>query len=58
MFHIAAGQLFGFDQPVGLRLLDLPGSMHLLEATRLELQDCAFPLLDCLELTTEPEQRF
>ncbi|HEX4142834.1 MAG TPA: malate dehydrogenase [Pirellulales bacterium] len=58
MFPIAAGGLFGLGRPVSLSLLDLPKRMQLLEATRLELQDCAFPLLSELRLSDDPAEAF
>ena len=44
-FRIAAGQMLGEDQPVILRLLEIPGSMAALNGVAMELEDCAFPLL-------------
>jgi malate dehydrogenase len=58
VFPIAAGGLFGPTQPVSLSLLDLPEKTELLEATRLELQDCAFPLLNDLRLSADPAEGF
>jgi malate dehydrogenase len=45
VFRIAAGGLFGPDQPVALSLLELPEARAGLEACAMELKDCAFPLL-------------
>jgi malate dehydrogenase len=45
VFRIAAGGLFGPDQPVALSLLELPEESAALEACAMELKDCAFPLL-------------
>jgi malate dehydrogenase len=58
LFPIAAGGLFGPGRPVSLHLLDLPDRMQLLEATQLELQDCAFPLLSELRLSADPAEAF
>ena len=45
VFRIASGQLLGPDQPVDLRLLEIPQAMGALEGVAMELVDCAFPLL-------------
>lgn len=45
LFRIAAGDVFGKDQPVSLHLLEITPALGLLEAVRMELDDCAFPLL-------------
>ena len=45
LFRIAAGSMFGPDQPVALSLLDVPEMAPLLDATMMELEDGAFPLL-------------
>ena len=42
LFRIAAGGLFGPDQPVHLGLLDVPESRPILQANRFELFDCPF----------------
>jgi malate dehydrogenase len=45
LFRIAAGDMLGADQPVSLRLLEIPQGMRAAEGAALELTDCAFPLL-------------
>ena len=45
LFRIASGALFGPDQPVVLRLLEIEPAMKSLEGVVMELDDCAFPLL-------------
>jgi len=45
LFRIASGDMFGPDQPVALQLLEIPQAMGVLEAVKMELDDCAFPLL-------------
>ncbi len=42
---IARGAMFGPTQPVILHLLDIEPAAALLEGVRLELIDCALPLL-------------
>src|SRR5947209_5316175 len=45
LFRVAAGAMFGPNQPVALSLLDIPEAIPLLDATLMELHDGAFPLL-------------
>jgi malate dehydrogenase len=45
VFRIAAGGLFGPDQPVALQLLELHHALPQLEACAMELHDSAYPLL-------------
>lgn len=54
VFRIASGQLLGPDQPVDLRLLEIPPAMGALEGVAMELIDCAFPLLAGLDLHDRP----
>jgi malate dehydrogenase len=58
LFRIAHGDLFGPDQPVELRLLEIEPAMKVLDAVVMELDDCAFPLLTDIETTTEPKVAF
>src|SRR5947209_1808634 len=58
LFRIAAGAMFGPSQPVELSLLDVPETMPLLDATIMELHDCAFPLLAALRKSTDPKEAF
>jgi malate dehydrogenase len=54
VFRIASGQLLGPDQPVDLRLLEIPPAMGALEGVAMEIVDCAFPLLSGLDLHDDP----
>jgi malate dehydrogenase len=58
VFRIASGQLLGEDQPVDLRLLEIPPAMGALEGVAMELVDCAFPLLAGLDLHDNAEDAF
>jgi malate dehydrogenase len=58
VFRIASGQLLGPDQPVDLRLLEIPQAMGALEGVAMELIDCAFPLLTGLDLHDRPADAF
>ncbi|HEX5852431.1 MAG TPA: malate dehydrogenase [Solirubrobacteraceae bacterium] len=58
VFRIASGQLLGPEQPVDLRLLEIPPAMGALEGVAMELIDCAFPLLANLDLHDNPDDAF
>ncbi len=58
VFRIASGQLLGPDQPVDLRLQEIPPAMGALEGVAMELVDCAFPLLENLDLHDNPQEAF
>ncbi|MDN5818813.1 MAG: malate dehydrogenase [Yaniella sp.] len=58
LFRIASGALFGPETPVQLRLLDIPAAMQGLEGVAMELDDCAFPLLESVEIGDNPQQIF
>ncbi|HWF31660.1 MAG TPA: malate dehydrogenase [Solirubrobacteraceae bacterium] len=58
LFRIASGQLLGPDQPVDLRLLEIPPAMGALEGVAMEITDCAFPLLAGLDLHDDPNDGF
>ncbi|MEM1191347.1 MAG: malate dehydrogenase [Pseudomonadota bacterium] len=58
LFRIASGAMLGEDQPVILQLLDITPAMDALEGVRMELDDCAFPLLAGIVCTDEPEVAF
>jgi malate dehydrogenase len=58
LFRIASGELFGSDQPISFQILELPQALSALEGVKMELQDCAFSLLDKIETTSDPYQAF
>jgi malate dehydrogenase len=58
VFRCASGQLLGPDQPIDLRLLEIPPAMGALEGVAMELIDCAFPLLAGLDLHDDPNEAF
>ena len=53
-FRIASGEMFGPDQPVILRLLEIPQALSSLNGVGMELEDCALPLLYDIVLTDDP----
>ncbi len=58
LFRIASGQMLGPDQPVELRLLEIPQAVGALQGVAMELDDCAFPLLAGIETTDDPNVAF
>ena len=58
VFRIASGQLLGPDQPIVLRLLEIEPAMKALQGVAMELDDCAFPLLTDIVLTSNTEEAF
>jgi malate dehydrogenase len=58
LFRIASGQLLGPDQPIVLRMLEIEPAMKALEGVAMELEDCAFPLLHSMVLTSKTEEAF
>lgn len=55
---ICIGHVFGPDQRVELRLLDIPPAQEALKGVKMELQDCAFNLVDAIDLTSDLEEAF
>ncbi|MEH6570558.1 MAG: malate dehydrogenase [Halioglobus sp.] len=58
LFRIASGAMLGEDQPVILQLLDITPAMEALEGVKMELEDCAFPLLTGVVCTDDPNTGF
>lgn len=58
LFRLANGELFGLDQPIALQILEIPEALPALEGVKMELQDCAFPLLHEIEITADAYQAF
>lgn len=58
LFRIAAGELLGVDQPIALHILEIPDAMKMLEGVKMELEDCAFPLLKEIIIGSDPHQVF
>jgi malate dehydrogenase len=60
LFRIASGQMFGPDQPVILQMIEVPMEkpMAALKGVAMELEDCAFPLLQDMVLTSDPNVGF
>ncbi len=58
LFRIANGDLLGKDQPVILQLLDLPQAQAAVKGVVMELEDCAFGLLQDMIITDDPKIAF
>ncbi len=58
LFRIASGQMFGSDTDVELQLLELPQALGALNGVKMELDDCAFPLLKKVTCTDKMEVAF
>jgi malate dehydrogenase len=60
LFRIASGEMFGKDQPIILQLLEIPveGPQKALKGVAMELEDCAFPLVQDMVLTGDPNVAF
>jgi malate dehydrogenase len=57
-FRIASGDMLGPDQPVILQLVEIPPAMDALRGVVMELNDCAFPLLQGIVATSELDEGF
>jgi len=60
LFRIASGEMLGSDQPVILQLLEIPDekAQKALQGVMMELDDCAFPLLQSMEAASDPMMAF
>jgi len=58
LFRIASGELLGPDTPVVLRMMDIPEAQARLKGVAMELEDCAFPLLADMVLTSNYDGAF
>lgn len=60
LFRIASGEMLGKDQPVILQLLEVPFEkpQAALKGVMMELEDCAFPLLEGMIGTDDPDVAF
>jgi len=58
LFRIASGEMFGKNQRVQIRAIELPFAMESLRGVAMELQDCAFPLLEGVLCTDDLARGF
>ena len=58
LFRIASGAMLGPDTPVILQLLEITPALKALEGVKMELDDCAFPLLAGVVGTDDADKAF
>ncbi|MFI3243969.1 MAG: malate dehydrogenase [Akkermansia sp.] len=58
LFRIASGEMLGADQPVILKLLEITPCLEKLQGTVMEIDDCAFPLVQEIVATDDPAVAF
>lgn len=58
LWRIAAGEVYGADTPVELRLLEIPDAVAAAEGVAMELQDSALPLVAGVTVTDDAKQAF
>ena len=56
--RLASGEVFGQDVRISLHLLEITPALKALEGVVMELDDCAFPLLDDIVITDQAEEAF
>lgn len=56
--RLASGEVFGHDTRIALHLLEITPALPALEGVVMELDDCAFPLLDSVVVTDDPAVAF
>ena len=58
LFRIASGEMLGKDQPVILQMLEITPALEALKGVAMELEDCAFPLVQGMVQTDDPNVAF
>lgn len=58
LFRIASGQMFGPDTAVDLHMLEIEPALPALQGVKMELDDCAFPLLNSIVTTADADEGF
>jgi malate dehydrogenase len=58
LFRIASGSMLGPDTPVALQLLEITPALGALNGVKMELDDCAFPLLHEIVCTDDADVAF
>ena len=56
--RISSGEMFGKNTKISLQLLEIPPALDALKGVAMELQDCAFPLLENVIVTSNPDEAF
>jgi malate dehydrogenase len=58
LFRLASGQMLGPEEKIQLALLEIPDAVKAAEGTAMELDDCAFPLLESIDIHDDPKKAF
>ncbi len=58
LFRIAAGEMLGPNQPVILQMLEITPALDALKGVAMELEDCAFPLVQGIVCTDQADVAF
>lgn len=58
LFRIASGAMLGQDQPIILQMLEITPALDALKGVAMELDDCAFPLLEAIVCTDDANVAF
>lgn len=58
LFRIASGECFGPDQEISLHILEVKEALDSLEGVKMELEDCAFPLVREIKCGSDPKELF
>jgi len=58
IFRIASGEMLGPDQPIILQMLEVPAALDALKGVVMEVDDCAYPLLQDITMTDDPNVAF
>ena len=58
LFRIASGQMLGPDEKIRLKLLEIEPALQAAEGTAMEIHDCAFPLLESIDITSDANEAF
>jgi len=56
--RICSGEMFGKHQRMIIRLIDIPQQMNALQGIKMELEDCAFPLVESILITDDLDEGF
>jgi len=56
--RLASGEIFGYDTRISLHLLEITPALKALEGVVMEIEDCAFPLVDEVVITDRAEEAF
>lgn len=58
LFRIASGQMFGPETPVEIQMLELEAALPNAKGVIMELEDCAFPLLQKVSVSAVQDEAF